>query len=95
MPATARDITYSAAQHTITALVAGATHTSQWALIRYRPNGSLDATFGTGGLVSTFSGDATANDVVMDGSKIVVVGSNNPNEELDLPPDGGIARYAS
>src|SRR5262245_25591101 len=46
---------------------------SGFALVRYNPNGSLDSTFGTGGIVNTFFGD-TAMAVATVGDKIVVGG---------------------
>jgi uncharacterized delta-60 repeat protein len=63
--------------------------TSDFVLARYNPNGSLDTTFGTGGIVITAAGYLTALALQQDG-KIVAVGGPrftlaryNPNGSLD------------
>lgn len=56
---------------------AGAAATD-FALVRYHPNGSLDASFGTGGIVRTdFSGgtDGASEVALLPGGKIVVAGT--------------------
>jgi uncharacterized delta-60 repeat protein len=69
-----------------------------FALARYQPNGTLDTTFGGGGLVTTnFAGvegaTATANGLVIQphGGGLVVAGSSTPRDEVDF--DFAVARY--
>jgi hypothetical protein len=58
---------------------------SDFALVRYHPNGSIDTTFGKGGFVSTPFGnsEAFANTVLIqiDG-KIIAVGNSNNGTTL-------------
>lgn len=87
-------------------LVAGPSSTPapfqyDFGIVRYNPNGSLDPTFGNGGIVRTdFSGgnDFPAAMVLQPNGKIVVVGSTgadfglvryNPNGSLDPTFGGG------
>jgi uncharacterized delta-60 repeat protein len=64
-------------------VVAGHTHTSlvngKWFLVRYKTNGDLDPTFGTGGKVTTnFGGNDISGAAVLQGDgKIVMVGYTN------------------
>jgi uncharacterized delta-60 repeat protein len=65
--------------------------TSDFALIRYNPDGSLDATFGTGGTLTT---DISSFDVIRDvaiqnDGSIVVAGSAS----IDGQPQFALARY--
>ena len=67
---------------------------SDFALVRYNPDGSLDTTFGTGGIVTTDLGtqddDARAVAIQPDG-KIVVVGNTSDNIALArYKPDGSL-----
>ena len=82
-------------------VAAGAAKTSyrgqDFALARYNPNGTLDATFGTGGKVTTdFNGDDAAFGVVLqpDG-KIVAAGAANTEGSRDRGSGGdfALARY--
>jgi uncharacterized delta-60 repeat protein len=86
--------------NTATDQSSGGTNTNDFALARYNPDGSLDATFGTGGKVRMkFFNDryAEARDVaIQSDGKIVVVGST----QLGTNPFGGatdsdfaLARY--
>ena len=66
---------------------------STFAVARYDPNGSLDVTFGTGGMVTTeFGSNARATDVVLqpDG-KIIVVGRSQDATTESV----ALARYES
>src|SRR5574341_497145 len=68
--------------------------TSRIVLARYQPNGSLDITFGSGGIVTTSIGSsASANDLAiqLDG-KIVAVGST-AGESPTQPTDTTVVRY--
>jgi uncharacterized delta-60 repeat protein len=77
-------------------VLVGFTHSAQWEVVRYTSSGALDKGFGAAGLIPpTFTGNAMAEAVAMDGSRIVVGGLNNPDEEFDIAPDGGLARYHS
>lgn len=62
-----------------------------FALARYKPDGSLDGTFGNGGMVVTdLAGDNYANDVVLQSTgKIVLAGTYQPQDDFAL------ARYQS
>ncbi len=60
------------------------------ALARYNPDGSFDTTFsGDGQQTTDFGGTDEANDVALQGAKIVVVGRGGPGEDFTL------ARYNS
>jgi uncharacterized delta-60 repeat protein len=65
----------------------------KWMVVRYLPDGSLDPSFGSGGIVTTsFAASASANDVVIDAAnRIVVVGGAPPSKRGDLLPV--VARY--
>ncbi len=63
------------------------THTPDIAVVRYNVNGTLDASFGTGGIVlthiSTGSGSPTASGVAIDSQgRIVVVGGDGSHLEV-------------
>jgi uncharacterized delta-60 repeat protein len=62
-------------------------------VVRYRPDGSLDPSFGRGGIVTTsFAASASANDVVIDAAnRIVVVGGAPPSKSGNILPV--VARY--
>jgi uncharacterized delta-60 repeat protein len=60
-----------------------------FALARYRPNGSLDASFGTGGKVTTDFADE-ANALVVQGGKLVAGGSASTTP---FNRDFALARY--
>ncbi len=68
---------------------------SAFALARYNTNGTLDTTFGTGGLVTTlFAGAASAeitSVVLQSGGQIVAVGAASP--QPNQPQDFALARY--
>lgn len=71
--------------------------TSDFGVLRLNPDGSLDATFGTGGKTTTdfFSALDHAYDMLIqpDG-KIVLVGDINPNQlNVEIYVDFGVARY--
>ena len=66
--------------------------TGDFGLTRYNPNGSLDATFGAGGKVTTdFSGNVENGRgiVIQSDNKIVVAGSTAAISQADI----GLARY--
>lgn len=55
------------------------TEVTDFAVTRYNPNGSLDATFGSGGIVTTSMGPSvTANAVAIQGDGKIVVAGNRP-----------------
>ncbi|MDQ3748670.1 MAG: FG-GAP-like repeat-containing protein [Acidobacteriota bacterium] len=64
-----------------------------FALVRYNPDGSLDNSFGTGGIVLTdfgsSGGDYALDVVIQSNGKIVVVGETGPSGS----PDFAVARY--
>ncbi|MBI3648890.1 MAG: hypothetical protein HY240_09105 [Actinobacteria bacterium] len=65
-----------------------------WLIMRYNPNGTLDATFGSGGIVTTSFGSGTdhAHAVAIDANgKIVVAGYSDNITSHDF----SIARYTS
>ncbi len=65
-----------------------------WAVVRYNPNGTLDATFGSGGIVTTSFGSFTdhAHAVAIDaGGKIVVAGYADDGTSHDF----AVARYTT
>ncbi len=54
--------------------------TGQFAVARYNKNGSLDPSFGTGGIATaSFNGDDQATSVATQGDKIVVAGITTPD----------------
>ena len=56
----------------------GTSSPTQFALVRYLPDGSLDTSFGTGGIVLTFVGDASAfimGTALQQDGKIIAVGA--------------------
>ena len=59
---------------------------TDFALVRYNANGSLDTSFGVGGKVTTPGTDGSSAVALQADGKIVVAGSANPGE-------GSIARY--
>jgi uncharacterized delta-60 repeat protein len=69
---------------------------TDFALVRYNPDGSLDATFGTAGKVTTSFGRSFERGLAMvlqpDG-KIIVAGSVYLYEPNVVSPDFGLARY--
>ncbi len=67
--------------------------TGDFAVARYNKNGSLDTSFGTGGVTTTdFSGgDDSADAVAMQGDKIVVAGFTS--SDGDLTDQVALARY--
>ncbi|MBU0493269.1 MAG: hypothetical protein KKB13_15605 [Chloroflexi bacterium] len=82
-------------------VVAGYAHNGQnddWAVARYNPDGSLDAAFGAGGIVTTTFGnsDEWAYGVALqpDG-KIVVAGTARVSDTLQGVYDLALARYDS
>ena len=68
-------------------VVAGSTGSGDFALARYKTDGSLDTTFGTGGRVTTDFGsfDQASSVAIQSDGKIVVVGTSNA--------DFALARY--
>jgi uncharacterized delta-60 repeat protein len=71
---------------------------ASFALARYRADGSLDSSFGSGGKVTTsFSRfDAVADDVaIQSDGKIIAVGSVNTSFSSNPKPDFALARYNS
>lgn len=70
---------------------------SDWTLMRLRPDGSTDTSFGIGGIVKTaFSGFGdVASRVKMDSSsRLVAIGSTNTNSTCGLyVQDGAVVRY--
>jgi len=69
-------------------------NTLTWVVVRYRPTGELDATFGDGGVVTTTftGGSAYAADVAIDKlNRIVVVGAAPPKRGASRVPT--VARY--
>lgn len=55
--------------------------TQAFAIVRYNPDGSLDTSFGNGGQIATQFPDSSSDDakaVVLQGSKLVVVGNSYP-----------------
>ncbi len=76
----------------VTVGVAKTSRSNDFALARYNPNGSLDATFGTGGKVTTdFAGndDAAFAVVLQSDGKIVVAGEAKTSRNQDF----ALARY--
>jgi uncharacterized delta-60 repeat protein len=76
-------------------LVAAGTNYSDFALARYNSNGTLDMTFGTGGIITTdFGGSDGARDVVIqpDG-KIVAAGGSRSDDFEDDSGVFALARY--
>src|SRR5206468_502685 len=84
-------------------VAAGSTETTQYlherdfAVARYNPNGSLDATFGTGGTVTTAFGFLTdGNAIALQGDgKIVVAGDTVAYDPITGDPEFtfALARY--
>jgi uncharacterized delta-60 repeat protein len=73
-------------------VVAGYTNRVNVAIVRYNPDGSLDETFGTGGIVSS-GVTGVANDVtIQPDGKIVIAGSVS-RDNLDDFADFVVARY--
>jgi uncharacterized delta-60 repeat protein len=70
---------------------------SNWALVRYNPNGSLDSSFGNGGKVTTplITGKANfANAVrIQPDGKIVVVGTSTENSPYSPNRNIAVLRY--
>ena len=67
---------------------------SDFALVRFKPDGTLDTTFGSGGVVTTdFSGasDSGSALAIQADGRIVVVGSSYDSSDYDA--DTAIARY--
>ena len=62
---------------------------ASWALARYDPDGTLDPSFGTGGIVTSIAGRARAAVLQPDG-KLVVAGSGQAGLGAE---DFGLARY--
>ena len=77
-------------------LAGGADTVDDLFVVRYNPDGSLDATFGDGGKVLIDAGNSTANAVALqDDGKIVLVGSSGSNGlgnvvVARLLPDGSL-----
>jgi uncharacterized delta-60 repeat protein len=70
----------------------GGRYTSAVGLARYDPTGTLDLSFGTGGMVTTglWAEGAEANSMALDsGGRMVVVASRDPGNR----PVWGLARY--
>ena len=68
--------------------------TTRWAVVRYRPSGVLDWSFGNGGVVTTpfTGGSAYATDIAIDGlNRIVVVGAAPPKRGANAVPT--VVRY--
>jgi uncharacterized delta-60 repeat protein len=77
-------------------LVVVGTDGKDFALVRYNPDGSLDATFGTGGKVTTdFAGrmDSASGVVLQPDGKIVAVGSTSVLIGHFFSADFALARY--
>jgi uncharacterized delta-60 repeat protein len=72
-------------------IIAIGSSSSDFALARYNPDGSLDTSFGTGGLVTTdFGGDDRANSgLLQTDGKIIALGSSNASGDNDF----ALARY--
>jgi uncharacterized delta-60 repeat protein len=64
-------------------LAAGQSAAGTWELARFNPDGSLDATFGTGGVVQTqISGGLEWNDLALDANERIIVGGQNGHTTL-------------
>jgi uncharacterized delta-60 repeat protein len=77
-------------------IVAGGRADGNMALVRYLPNGSLDPTFGAGGIVvEPFpGGDGWLNSLTLDTSgRIVAAGAVGVNEPPDPTSDFAVARF--
>lgn len=74
----------------------GTRGTIDFALARYNPDGSLDTSFGAGGLVTTdFDSmmDQARDLAIQSDGKIVVVGFTGPSLPSETPVDFALARY--
>ena len=91
---TANDVINALAVQGTKIVAAGVTGTNigqNFVVARYKANGTLDSTFGSGGVVVTdFGSSDVANAVVIQGTKIVVAGSTNTGSDTE---DFALARY--
>lgn len=78
--------------------ITGSPVSHDFALVRYKADGSLDTTFGTGGKVKTdFSGreDRPAAVAVQKDGKILVAGVSSPSSAPNSPQQMALARYTA
>src|SRR5262249_56894446 len=68
---------------------AGTATSDNFALARYNADGTLDTTFGTGGLVTTNFSAASIDDaysvVIQSDGRIILAGASNSGGELEFP----------